>query len=489
MSNQRFYISILFVLFMSAAGMAQSMEKQVVNIIVTSQKYDYTSPWQKGEITRANITGCVIDDRRIVTSAYAISDSVLIEVLKKGEPRKYSAEVVVKDYHCGLAILRVPDDDFFNGLIPVAFSTGGRLFGETARIYKWDAMTNLKEFTAELNKSSIRFYEPTCGVLMHQLSTVMNEGGNGEPVFINGKLVGITTGLSSETKTLFALSSEVIQRMLKDLSDGTYEGTPFFWIDSVDVQNDVNIREYFGMGRDEGGVLVTEVPPISSGGDVLKKNDIILSINGTPLDDNGMYESGRYGKLYYFGLMQYNKFVGDSISMNILRDKKKMSVRFKLKPVPDNCCVIPLIANDKKPRYYIYGGLLLQELTIGYYESWGTDWKKKGDKRLLYYYDSVKSMASRGDVQGIVILNRVLADPVNKGYQHLNNQVLKKVNGTPVRDIGHVKTIIESARDRFIVFEFIGDSSIVLDKKAASAAEKELLRKYNVDTPYSVNGK
>ena len=405
--------------------------------------------------------------------------------MKKGEPRKYSARLLIRDYHCGLAVLTVPDAEFFNGLKPVEFSEGARLFGETARVYKWDAMTNLKEYSAELNKSSIRFYEPGCGVLMHQFSTVMNEGGNGEPVFINGKLVGITTGLSSETKTLYALASDMIRRMLKDLSSGAYEGMPFFWINSVDIQNDVNLREYFGMGSGDSGVMATDVPSISSGGDVLKKNDIILSINGTPIDDNGMYDSGRYGKLYYYGLIHLDKFVGDEIRMKILRDKKKIDVQFKLKPIPDNCCVIPLISNDRQPRYYIFGGLVLQELTIGYLESFGPEWKKKGEKRMLYYYDTVKSMADEGADKKIVILNKVLPDPVNKGYQYYGNLVLKKVNGTAARDIAHLKKLVDDSQGRFVMFEFAGNSSIVLDKRSALTGEKELLKKYNISSPYN----
>ncbi len=479
------YICFACALSVPISAAAASIDEQVVNIIVTSQKNDYSSPWRKGEITRTNITGCVIEGNRILTTSYAITDSVLIEVMKKGEPRKYTARPLIRDYHCGLAVLEVEDKAFFNGLKPVEFSEEGGLFGKTARIYKWDSMTNLKEFTAELNKSSIRFYEPSCGVLMHQLSTVMNEGGNGEPVFIHGKLVGITTGLNTKTKTLYALASDVVRRMLKDLAGGTYEGIPFFWINSVDIQNDVNLREYFGMAGGESGVIITDVPSISSGGEVLKKNDIILAINGTPLDDNGMYDSGRYGKLYYYGLIQMNKFVGDEIAMKILRNRKRIDVRFRLRPVPDQCCVIPLITNDRRPSYYIFGGLVMQELTIGYLESFGSEWKKRGDKRMLYYYDNVKSIADEGIADRIVILNRVLPDPVNKGYQNYGNLILNKANGIKVKNIAQLKKIVDGSRGRYVVLDFAGDTSVVLDKKSALTGEKELLYKYNITSSYS----
>ncbi len=484
-----FYVCLLLIMGGSITVNAQSMENQLVTLIVTSQRYDYGSPWQKGEITRANITGCVIEGRRILTSAYALSDSVRVEVLKKGEPRKYTAEVAIKDFHTGLAIVRVPEEEFFNGLTPVVFSTNGRLFGETAKVYKWDAMTNLKEFTAELNKSSIRFYEPNCGVLMHQLSTVMNEGGNGEPVFVKGKLVGIATGLSGETKTLFAIASNVIERMLKDLADGNYQGVPFFWCDSVDMQGDENLKEYFGMQREDTGIMITDIPPLSSGGEVLKKNDIILSINGITIDDNGMYDSDRYGKLYYYGILQLNTFVGDTVRMRILRNKEKLDLQFNLKPVPDDCCVIPLISNDRAPNYYVFGGLVFQELSNGYFESWGSDWKKKGDKRMLHYYDSIKSLAGQGGARKIIVLNRVLADRINKGYHYMSNQILKKVNGQEVLNIRHLKSVVQGSKNKFAVFDFVGDSSIVLDRKLVVASEKELLKRYNIHSSSNITDK
>ncbi|TFH41989.1 MAG: hypothetical protein E4G96_04390 [Chrysiogenales bacterium] len=362
----------------------------VVDIIVTSQKHDYASPWQKGQIGRTKAAGCVIEGNRIVTSSYAIADHVLLEVLKKGESRKYTAHAVINDYHTGLAILSVRDEGFFVGLKPADLSTADRMIGRSARVYAWDSLSSMKEYTAELANSSLRFFEPNCGILMHEFSTSMNDGGNGVPVFVDGNLAGISTGLNSETKTLYVISVEVLRRMRRDSDDGNYEGVPFFWIDSADIQSNKNLRDYYGMTDGEGGVLITEVPAGSSGSDVLKANDIVLSVDGTILDDNGMYDSP-YGKLNYIGLIQMNRFVGESVSMKILRGGKRMQVGFKLRPVPLRCCHIPLLSYGPTPLYVIFGGLVFQELTIGYLEAFGDEWKQRADKRLLYYYDNEKS--------------------------------------------------------------------------------------------------
>ena len=160
-----------------------------------------------------------------------------------------------------------------------------------------------------------------------------------------------------------------------------------------------------------------------------------------------------------------------------------MDVRFKLKPIPSDCCTIPLISYDRDPRYYIFGGLVFQEITAGYLESFGQDWKEKADKRLLYYYDNMKTILQGEGVNRVVLLSRVLPDPVNKGYQYYNNLVLITANGIRVKDAAHLKKIIDSADSRFIVLEFVGETTVVLDRKTAVQSEKDLLKTYNIRSP------
>ena len=59
-------------------------------------------------------------DELILTSASGLQDAYLIEVEKSGLPRRYPAEIVLKDYRCMLALVRVKDPSFGKGLIPLA---------------------------------------------------------------------------------------------------------------------------------------------------------------------------------------------------------------------------------------------------------------------------------------------------------------------------------------------------------------------------------
>lgn len=152
---------LLIVTAFLSSGAYAGMEDRVVNIIVTAQKQDYASPWQRGDIARSMVTGCVIAGNRILTSAYSLTDHVVIEVMKNGESKKYPARVVINDYHSGLAIIAPEDESFFKGLKPAALAPAWKMPGREGKVYKWDSLSSFKEYNAGLTKSSIRFYEPT----------------------------------------------------------------------------------------------------------------------------------------------------------------------------------------------------------------------------------------------------------------------------------------------------------------------------------------
>ena len=86
-----------------------------------------------------------------------------------------------------------------------------------------------------------------------------------------------------------------------------------------------------GLKKNETGVLVTEISPGSSGSKALKEMDVILSINNTNIDDNGLYNSGEYGSLNFYGIIYLNHFIDDEINMQIIRKKKEKEYKIQTK--------------------------------------------------------------------------------------------------------------------------------------------------------------
>ncbi|MCP4137707.1 MAG: serine protease [bacterium] len=466
---------------------ANSMETHVVRISITSQHYDYYSPWKKGAIRKNTISGTILKNNMILIKAWPLTDHLLIEALKYGSTRRYPARVIVKDYNSGLALLTVEDKSFFEGLKPVSLAARERLIGKKAVVVKWDMSGGLKEYAAEAYKSSMEkpvtaYYEPFYRVLVHHMTTGIDYGGNGEPVFIGDRLTGIAIGFNENKRTIRVCGVEALQRMLIDMKGKQYGGVPFFLARLQPLKSDKNLREFLGMTAEESGILVSEIAPLSSGAGMLRTGDVILSMGGVNVDDSGMYHSPQYGRLSYHGLLYLDHFVGDIIKMKIIRQKKRKDVLIKLEPVPVERFVVPQQNFDTPPEYYIFGGLILQEMTRGYVNLWGADWESKANKRFLMYYKNAL-MKSQPGQKRIVILNRILPAAVNSGYQHKRNLIIKKINGKKVPDLSRARELIKNAHTRFIKIDFNGGTSIILEKKKALAGEKAIMERYNITTP------
>lgn len=474
-------LNILAVLFVTAfPGMLLSNS---IRIIVTSQMYNQDYPWQKMNVKKQTVSGTVIEGNRILMSSYSLKDHVNVEVSRYEGEKKYQAKIIAKDYNNGLAIIKVDNKEFFKGIKPVTLADNIIVRGKKGIIKKWDGLGAAREYYAETVKSSIRIYKPNCAVLMHTMSTNMSSEGSGEPVFIEDKLAGLVTGLDTKQGIVYVISADTIRRMIRDLDDGKYDGVPFFWIDYTAIKNDSNLREYLGMGKNDSGIYVTDIAHNSSGSYVIKKGDVILSIDGINIDDNGMYRSLLYGRLNFYGIIQNRRFVGDRVTMTLLRKKKKKRIHFKLKPVKEKEFIIPQISSDKQPNYYIYGGLLFQELTYGFMTTWGGEWEKKADIRLLYYYYT-NSMKSNNGRKRFIVLNRILPASCNSGYQYKKNLVLKTLNSIEVRDIHHLKKLVDSFEGEFLRFDFIGSETIILKKDEVKKCRGSILKKYTIHSDY-----
>jgi hypothetical protein len=84
----------------------------------------------------------------------------------------------------------------------------------------------------------------------------------------------------------------------------------------------------------------------------------------------------------------------------------------------------------------------------------------------------------------VVILNGVLPAAINAGYYDKSDLVLKRVNGIPVKDLRHLKEIMDKKDSPFILFEFQGGESMVLDRAMTEEANHLILKRYNIPSAY-----
>jgi S1-C subfamily serine protease len=63
----------------------------------------------------------VIAGQRILTNAHVVANQTFVLVRKHGTSTKYRAEVEAVGHECDLALLKVPNEDFWEGMDPLEF--------------------------------------------------------------------------------------------------------------------------------------------------------------------------------------------------------------------------------------------------------------------------------------------------------------------------------------------------------------------------------
>eukprot|EP00920_Eleutheroschizon_duboscqi_P042957 GHVT01102276.1.p1 GENE.GHVT01102276.1~~GHVT01102276.1.p1 ORF type:complete len:141 (-),score=20.60 GHVT01102276.1:148-570(-) len=82
--------------------------------------------------------------------------------------------------------------------------------------------------------------------------------------------------------------------------------------------------------------------------------------------------------------------------------------------------------------------------------------------------------------------SQILASDLTYGYTFKNARLLR-LNGSPVRNLKHLKRQVEGSRADFLDFEFEKNLRIVLDRRQAEKATVPLLKIHHIPAAWSDN--
>src|SRR5690606_19868204 len=111
---------------------------------------------------------------------------------------------------------------------------------------------------------------------------------------------------------------------------------------------------------------------------------VVLSIDGQAIDPRGNYDHPQYGKLSFSHLVRGAAKVGDTVKLELIRDGKPLDLDVTLARKRAEDFLVDPYMFDRGPKYLIFGGLIFQELTLPYLESWGEDWTNRAPFNLVY---------------------------------------------------------------------------------------------------------
>jgi len=457
-----------------APGDRARWEQSIVTLEISANQFDFFQPWgsQALNIRKA---GLVIGKDEILTTADGLKHHTLIRVQKQGRGQWWNASLRWVDHIANIALITVAEDGFWDGLRPVSLSKTFSREGDI-RIVRWndgDLLTRKAEFS--------RFFvtNPGDAAAAHvvlELTAELDGAGSAEPAVCDGEMLGLIYGKSGNRCQLVPAS--FIQSVLDSHRDGSYRGLGYFDFTWQPTENVETLR-YLGLPGEPRGVVVIEVPDKPGVDPVLRPRDILLEVDGFPVDIQGDYTDPEFGYLMLENLSTRHKWAGQEVSLVIWRDGERKEVKYVLPQAEDAARLVPEAPLDQKPEYLILGGLILQPLTRDYLRSWGGDWEQQAPFRLAYF----RNEEPGAERPAVVILSQVLPDFYNLGYQDIRHLVLERVNGHRVSSLAEVVAAIAEPENGVHVLEFMKGESlqkIVLDAEELNTATQRVLQVYGI---------
>ena len=451
------------------------IQKSLVRITATSVEPDYKAPWNAGALERGVGAGFVISGNRIMTNAHVVANSRYLTVERDGDPNKYPAKVQFIANDCDLAVIKVSAPDFFKNMLPLQLGAIPSL-ESTVSAYGYPiGGERMSVTTGIVSRIDFQLYTHS-SVDQHlaiQISAQINPGNSGGPVMQDGKVVGVAfQGYSGDVAqgVAYMIPTPVIKRFLQDISNGHYDEYPDLAITYAKLQNPAQ-RKFLGLQDDDRGVLVSSVVAAGPSDGILYPGDVLLAIDGHPIASDANVEVE--GERAQFEEVVERKFKGDSVKMDVLRNKRPLTVEIKLyKPWPYS---VQGHSYDVRSRYVLYGGLLFQPLNLDMLEAYRT-----ADLRVRHFFEYFVIDQLYLQHPDVIVLANILPDPINTYLAPYRGGIVDEVNGKKIRTLDELANALAESPEQLVI-RMIGDGPpLVLNRSQVEAARERIKTRYNV---------
>jgi S1-C subfamily serine protease len=451
------------------------VQKSLVRITTTAVEPDYKAPWNAGAIGRGIGAGFVIDGSRIMTNAHVVSNSRYITVERDGDPNKYPATVQFVAHDCDLAIVKVAEPNFFKNMLPLKLGGIPELESVVSAYGYPLGGERMSVTTGIVSRIDFQLYTHSSvdSHLTIQISAQINPGNSGGPVMQNAKVVGVAfQGYSGDVAqgVAYMIPTPVIQRFLKDISDGRYDKYVDLGLTYSKLLNPAQ-RHFLGLKDDDRGVLIPTVVAAGPCAKALRSGDVLLAIDDHAIASDATVELE--GERVDMPEVVERKFKGDKVKLDIWRDKAPVTASIELDTVPPY--LIQGHSYDVRPRYIVYGGLLFQPLNLELIEAY-----QPSDLRLRHFFDFFVLEQIYLEHPEVIVLTNILPDPINTYLAPYRGGIVDEINGKKIHTLEDVSKVFAETSDQLVI-NMIGDGPpLVLDPKQVEAARDRIKRRYNV---------
>ncbi len=456
------------------------VERSVVRITNYSQQPAWDSPWRWLPVQKWTGSGFVISGKRIMTNAHVVSWKKQLLVQRYQDSRDFLAHVEFVGHDCDLAVLKVDDPSFFDGITPLEFGPLPKVRSPVTT-YGYPAGGEEISYTrGVVSRIEVDTYSHigNRALLVAQTDAAINPGNSGGPVIQDDRVVGVAfQGYSGAVlqNTSFFIPPCIIEHFLKDIQDGTYNGFPLAGVNLQQLENP-SYRKYLKLPDERTGARVDWVLPGHQ--QTLHEEDVILKVGAYPVRNDGttIYEGNRVSIAAILGLAQD----GESLPITVWRNSTPMDLSLPLKAYHDDRAEGKQY--DVAPRYYVFAGLVFVPLSVDYLQTFGEEWDKISRSELLHYtlmqHNYEKPKQRRREP---VVLSHTLPHSVNADMQIREHALVDRINGVRIECLDDVVKAFQTPQGSYDTIDFLANHHLeALDHALAVKAQSEILKTYNV---------
>ena len=456
---------------------ADDSERAVVQIVNFSQMPDWTEPWKFSRVYPSAGSGFIIEGNRIMTNAHVVSWSRQLMVFRHQDPKPYQARIEYIGHDCDLAVLKVDDPAFFEGIKALTIGTLPKV-RSTVTAYGYPAGGQQISYTrGVISRIESQTYSHIVNrsFLTIQSDAALNPGNSGGPAIQDGSVVGVSFQGNPDLENAgFFIPPEVINHFLTDIEDGVYHGFPDSGLSIVSLHNPA-FREYLKLKTDSGARIDRIFHPFPESQKLLKDNDVLLDINGYAVGSDGMiaYEGNRVENSVVFDKFQH----GEKVPLKILRDGEVEAIDLPVFVNPEDR--ISGNQYDQPPPYLIIGGLVFTELSSDYIRAMRRSKRSvHADSFYEIIFRNVKDEATARAKP--IVLSSKLNHPDNIDFNISLGGILTELNGLPIQSMQSLKKASENPLGNFHQFKFNQYEPEAIHIEAAKAINDLIMEEYKI---------
>ena len=462
----------------TAAASSGTIENSVVKVFATVRYPDPYKPWTKQAPEEQTGSGVVIEGRRILTNAHVVNYAGQVQIQANQAGDKISATVEAIAPDIDLAVLKLDDEKFFDSHPPLARAKTLPGIKDAVLAYGYPEGGNSLSITKGI-VSRVEFtpYNYPVSGLRIQIDAAINPGNSGGPAVVGDKMIGLTFSRLNEADNIgYIIPSEEIDLFLQDIADGHYDGKPAMY-DTLQTLENPALRALLKLDPAAEGIVVHK-PYRNDPTYPLKEWDVITQIGDTPVDDQGMIKLGNDLRVRFQYQIQHLATNG-VVPLTIVRAGKAMKI---ILPVSANYPQLIPELGSAYPSYFIYGPLVFSAATDEYL---GGFVRTKYGANVLNRFSAVGNplvtrMSDQPAFPGerlVVISSPFFPHKLAQGYSSPRADVVKTVNGIPVKNLNHLVEVLRDTTNEFITVECFNryGETMVFPRAQMLAATDEIL--------------